>query len=165
MLPPGCTYPTASVFSGRWRYTWKPARPLPPTTRAPRPSPPRFSPVWIALEDENRQNLYARIDRRVDMMLEQGLLAEIQGLLAMGIPRKSTAMQAIGYKEFLAALDGLCTLEQAAELVKQSSRHYAKRQLTWFRRNKNIHWLTRNPGDPAEKIISLARQVIRESDN
>ena len=127
--------------------------------------PPRFSPVWIALEDENRQNLYARIDRRVDMMLEQGLLAEIQGLLAMGIPRKSTAMQAIGYKEFLAALDGLCTLEQAAELVKQSSRHYAKRQLTWFRRNEKFHWLRRSGSFGSEEILAAARRIALESDN
>ena len=127
--------------------------------------PPRFSPVWIALEDENRQDLYARIDRRVDMMLEQGLLAEIQGLLAMGIPRKCTAMQAIGYKEFLAALDGLCSLEQAAELVKQSSRHYAKRQLTWFRRNEKFHWLRRSSSFGSEEILAAARRIALESDN
>ena len=127
--------------------------------------PPRFSPVWIALEDENRQDLYDRIDRRVDMMLEQGLMAEIQGLLAMGVPRKCTAMQAIGYKEFLAALDGESTLEQAAQLVKQGSRHYAKRQLTWFRRNQNIHWLRRSRAFGSEEILAAARRLSLECDN
>ena len=127
--------------------------------------PPRFCPVWIALEDENRQDLYDRIDRRVDTMLQQGLLAEIEGLLAMGIPRKCTAMQAIGYKEFLAALDGQCSLEEAAFLVKQGSRHYAKRQLTWLRRNQNIHWLCRSASFGSEEILAAARRLSLECDN
>ena len=127
--------------------------------------PPRFCPVWIALEDENRQDLYDRIDRRVDTMLQQGLLAEIEGLLAMGIPRKCTAMQAIGYKEFLAALDGQCSLEEAAFLVKQGSRHYAKRQLTWLRRNQNIHWLRRSASFGSEEILAAARRLSLECDN
>ena len=74
-------------------------------------------------------------------------------------------MQAIGYKEFVAALDGLCTMEEAADEVRKSSRHYAKRQLTWFRRNKNIHWITRATGESTEEIINRARQVIRDFDN
>ena len=85
--------------------------------------PPRYRPVWFGLEDANRQCLYDRIDARVDKMLEAGLLEEIQSLLARGIPEKCTAMQAIGYKEFLDHLAGRCTLEEAADLVKQASRH------------------------------------------
>ena len=127
--------------------------------------PPRYTPLWLGLDFESRAELYRRIDLRVDLMLQAGLMEEIESLLASGIPEKCTAMQAIGYKEFVAALHGQCSVEEAAEEVKKSSRHYAKRQLTWFRRNQNIHWLTRNTGDPAEKIIALARQVIRESDN
>ena len=126
--------------------------------------PPRFSPVWFALEDENRQDLYDRIDRRVEQMLQQGLIDEIQGLLKNGIPAKCTAMQAIGYKEFLAALSGEISMEAAVAQVKQSSRHYAKRQLTWFRRNESIHWLRRAPGDDTEKILSQARQYLEEFD-
>ena len=126
--------------------------------------PPRFSPVWFALEDQNRQDLYDRIDKRVDLMLAQGLIAEIGGLLQRGIPEKCTAMQAIGYKEFLAALSGEISLEVAAEQVKQSSRHYAKRQLTWFRRNENIHWLRRAPGESTKEILSQARQYLGEFD-
>ena len=127
--------------------------------------PPRFSPVWFALEDEDRQTLYDRIDRRVLTMLEQGLLEEIQSLLDSGIPETCTAMQAIGYKEFVAALKGRGSITDAAEAVKKGSRHYAKRQLTWFRRNTAIHWLTRNPDTSGEEILCAARQIIREFDN
>lgn len=127
--------------------------------------PPRYSPIWFALEDENRADLYARIDRRVNTMLEIGLLDEIRSLLNQGVPEKSTAMQAIGYKEFVAALKGECTVSQAADQVRQSSRNYAKRQLTWFRRNKAIHWLRRSPGTETEEIVLKAQQVLTKSDN
>ena len=127
--------------------------------------PPRYTPLWLGLDFSDRAELYRRIDLRVDIMLQQGLLEEIQQLLASGIPEKCTAMQAIGYKEFVAALDGLCTIEEAAEEVKKSSRHYAKRQLTWFRRNKKFHWLTRNSGEDAEEIIRRARQILQDFDN
>jgi tRNA dimethylallyltransferase len=73
-------------------------------------------------------------------------------------------MQAIGYKEFVAALDGQCTIEEAADQVRQSSRRYAKRQLTWFRRNKAMNWLTRHEGEGSEEIIQKARRVILNSD-
>ena len=126
--------------------------------------PPRYNPIWFALEDENRQDLYDRIDRRVDVMLEMGLIHEIRALLDSGIPTDCTAMQAIGYKEFLAAMDGHITIEEAADQVRQSSRHYAKRQLTWFRRNPNIHWLRRRPGGTGEEILSAARQILHEND-
>ena len=119
----------------------------------------------MGLDFADRADLYSRIDLRVDIMLQQGLVEEIKNLLASGIPEKATAMQAIGYKEFVEALKGNGTSEEAAEAVKLSSRRYAKRQLTWFRRNKALHWLTRNTGEGAEEIILRARQVIRESDN
>ena len=126
--------------------------------------PDKYHPIWFALEDENRQDLYARIDRRVETMLQQGLIDEIRALLARGIPKKATAMQAIGYKEFLAALDGECTIAEAAAQVQQSSRHYAKRQLTWFRRNPAIHWLRRSSHMGSEEILRAARQVLQETD-
>ena len=127
--------------------------------------PPRYTPLWLGLDFADRAELYRRIDLRVEIMLQQGLIEEIRQLLASGIPQKCTAMQAIGYKEFVAALDGQCTIEEAAEEVRKSSRHYAKRQLTWFRRNKNIHWLPRQTGESPEEIINRARQVIRDFDN
>ena len=126
--------------------------------------PPRYSPVWFALQDEDRQALYERIDRRVEIMLRGGLLEEIRSLLDAGIPEKCTALQAIGYKEFIAALNGECSVEEATALVQQSSRRYAKRQLTWFRRNDAIHWLTRRAGEGTEEIVAKARPFLTEFD-
>ncbi len=126
---------------------------------------PKYSPLWLGLDFEPRALLYERINRRVDVMLEAGLVEEIKTLLSSGIPDSCTAMQAIGYKEFVAALDGQCTIEEAADEVRKASRHYAKRQLTWFRRNKQMHWLTRREGEGSEEIIEKARQVIRNFDN
>ena len=126
--------------------------------------PPRYDPVWFALEDADRADLYARIDRRVEVMLQQGLIAEIQGLLDAGIPEKCTAMQAIGYKEFVDALQGRSSMETATALVQQSSRKYAKRQLTWFRRNPAIHWLVRQKNEGTEEILAKARQVLAQTD-
>ena len=125
--------------------------------------PPRFRPLWLGLDFADRGELYRRIDLRVDEMLRQGLLEEIRELLASGIPPKCTAMQAIGYKEFVDSLQRSLPVEQAVEEVKKSSRHYAKRQLTWFRRNKALHWLTRGPDSP--EILEAARQILRENDN
>ena len=127
--------------------------------------PPRYSPLWLGLDFENRADLYGRIDRRVGLMLEQVLIAEIQGLLAAGVPPKCTAMQAIGYKEFLAALKGECTIGEAADQVRQSSRRYAKRQLTWFRRNQKIHWLIRQEGQSGGEILTAARRFLQENDS
>ena len=127
--------------------------------------PPRYNPIWFGLDDENRQTLYDRIDRRVEKMLDAGLMEEINRLLAMGIPKKCTAMQAIGYKEFVDALDGNCSLEEATTLVQQSSRRYAKRQLTWFRRNPRMNWLVRQNGESTEEILLRVKQIITNSDN
>ena len=127
--------------------------------------PPKYNALWFGLDDSNRQTLYDRIDNRVDKMLEAGLLEEIRGLLARGVPEKCTAMQAIGYKEFLGALAGFCTPEEAADQVRQSSRRYAKRQLTWFRRNSAVHWLVRGAGETTGEILLRTRQILEESDN
>ena len=126
--------------------------------------PPKYRARWFALEDAERSSLYARIDRRVENMLDTGLIEEIRGLLARGIPEKCTAMQAIGYKEFLDALSGHCTIEDAVRDVKQASRHYAKRQLTWFRRNPAITWLRRAPGENTNEILTRLRQALAEID-
>ena len=126
--------------------------------------PPRYDPIWLGLDADPRALLYERIDLRVSIMLEQGLVEEIRDLLSSGIPEKCTALQAIGYKEFVAALDGRCTIEEAADEVRRASRRYAKRQLTWFRRNKNMNWLTRHEGEGSEEIIQKARRVLLNSD-
>ena len=122
--------------------------------------PPRYDPVWLGLSFADRAALYRRIDRRVDLMLEHGLLEEIRSLLDRGVPRTATALQAIGYKEFLPVLEGKRTPEEAAEEVKRGSRRYAKRQLTWFRRNEKIHWiLQRDPPDPEAVAAEALRQI------
>ncbi len=91
----------------------------------------------------DREHLYERINKRVDIMMEQGLIEEVKALLDMGIRRDSTAMQAIGYKEIVTHLDGNCTLKEAIDKIKQESRRYAKRQMTWFKRNPDINWIER----------------------
>ncbi len=132
--------------------------------RRTREIPPRFHPLWLGLDFENRADLYERIDLRVQIMLQNGLLDEIRGLLEKGIPQKCTAMQAIGYKEFVDALDGRCTVAEAAAQVQQSSRRYAKRQLTWFRRNPDMHWLIRSREEGSEEILLKARQLLHQYD-
>ena len=122
--------------------------------------PPRYEPLWIGLDFAQRSELYRRIDRRVEIMLEMGLVEEIRSLLDSGIPAKCTAMQAIGYKEFVDALQGKTTVAQAAAQVQQSSRRYAKRQLTWLRRNDRMHWIIRQAGQGNDEILACARQVI-----
>ena len=127
--------------------------------------PPRFSPLWLGLDFEDRAELYRRIDLRVEIMLQNGLIPEIRRLLDAGIQPKCTAMQAIGYKEFVEALAGNGTVTDAAAQVQQSSRRYAKRQLTWFRRNSQMRWLVRGSGCGPEEILEKARQYLRETDN
>ena len=126
--------------------------------------PPKFDPMWIGIDYVNRQELYDRIDLRVELMVKDGLLGEIRDVLSSGIPEKATAMQAIGYKEFIDAIAGRSTMAEAIAQVQQSSRRYAKRQLTWFRRNDKIHWLRREPGQTAEEIFSQARALVANFD-
>ena len=127
--------------------------------------PPKYTPVWLGLDFEDRQTLYDRIDLRVSLMLEMGLVEEIRSLLDAGIPAKCTAMQAIGYKEFVDALAGQETIAEAAAQVQQSSRRYAKRQLTWLRRNPQMRWLVRKNGEGFDEILQKARQALQETDN
>jgi len=108
---------------------------------ATRAVPPRYAAVKIALTARDRADLYRRIDRRVDLMVEQGLVAEVTQLLETGLSPNSTAMQAIGYKEMVQAILGEVSLEAAIETIKQESRRYAKRQLSWTRRDPAFHWI------------------------
>ena len=100
----------------------------------------------------DREALYKRIDARVDKMISEGLLQEVQGLKNAGIRPDSTAAQAIGYKEIYTYLDGKCSLEEAVERIETDSRRYAKRQLTWFKREKNAIWIEADKGDPLDDI-------------
>lgn len=114
--------------------------------------PPKYTPLWLGLDFRDRADLYRRIDRRVEIMLEQGLLEEVRALHLSG-----TCLQAIGYKELVEALEGRCTVAQAVQTIQQESRRYAKRQLTWFRRNKAIHWLMQE--EPVDKA-ALVQQAL-----
>lgn len=109
--------------------------------RQERQRPPKYDALYIGLDFLDRQDLRDRIDKRVDTMVEQGLLEEVETLLASGLPRDATALQAIGYKQFLAVAEGTATRQEAIAEVKLRSRQYAKRQLTWLRRNPDIFWI------------------------
>lgn len=102
--------------------------------------PPRYDAAKIALDFADRQDLYDRIDRRVELMVRQGLFDEVRALLAAGVPADCTAMQAIGYKEAVAAVRGEAAPQEAVAAIQLASRRYAKRQLTWLRRDPGIHW-------------------------
>ncbi len=121
-------------------------------------SPWRF--VLFAL-DWSRETLYDRINARVDVMLEEGLLNEVKGLLDRGVPTDAQAMQGIGYKELIPVLTAGAALDEAVELIKRRSRNYAKRQLTWFRADKRIHWLSmpegRTVGDAFDEMMDAIR--------
>ncbi len=126
--------------------------------------PPRFSPLWLGLQYTDRAQLYSRIDLRVEKMLETGLLQEIEQLLGRGIPESATAMQAIGYKEFVPVLTRGADLEDAKLQVQRASRRYAKRQLTWFRRNAAVNWLHMDAHTDFPEILGTARQLVHKCD-
>ncbi len=128
--------------------------------RLTREKPPRYAPLWIGLDYADRADLYARIDRRVEQMFEEGLVEEIRTLLASGVPETATAMQAIGYKEPASALRGEITMDEALAQVQQSSRRYAKRQRTWFRRNEAIHWLILPKEPDFDEVLQRAAPLL-----
>ncbi len=133
--------------------------------RRTREIPPKYEPVWIGLDYVDRADLYARIDRRVEQMFADGLVDEIQSLLNSGVPETATAMQAIGYKEPASALRGEITMTEALRQVQQSSRRYAKRQRTWFRRNGAIHWIQLPAQPDFDEVLRLVRPLFSDSDS
>ena len=107
----------------------------------------------INIVNMDREWLYNRINRRVDKLMEEGLLKEVKHLLAMGYNHDTPAMKGIGYKELLSYLDGKSTLEEAVIDIKTNTRHYAKRQLTWFKRYENAHWIEIKKGEMVGHIV------------
>jgi len=103
--------------------------------------PPKYEACKIALSFSDRQDLYDRINRRVDIMIASGLEKEVRDLLASGLTPAHTSMQAIGYKEMLDAVSGTSSMAEAIENIKMESRRYSKRQLSWLRRDKTINWI------------------------
>ena len=136
--------------------------PISEHNRRSRAVPPPYRSCILGLGCQDRQWLYRRIDQRVDRMLAAGLLEEARGLLAREV--SPTAAQAIGYKELGGYLRGEEPLAQAVERLKQESRNYAKRQLTWFRREEAIHWLLADtfPGEEAlfREALAIARREL-----
>lgn len=118
--------------------------------------------AYFVLTDR-REQLYERIDARVDAMMEQGLLDEVKKLRDMGYTRDLVSMQGLGYKELLAYLDGECSLDEAVYMIKRDTRHFAKRQLTWFRRERDVIWVDKPAFDYDEdKILSYMLQEIEK---
>ncbi len=106
-----------------------------------------------------RELLYRRIEQRVDTMLTHGLIAEVESLLAAGYSRDSYALQSFGYKELIAYLDGKCTFDEAVDRLKQNTRRFAKRQLTWFRKDKRIEWVDR---EETPDVVGYIMEMIGE---
>lgn len=117
----------------------------------------RYEPLMLCVSWD-REVLYERINRRVDIMLDEGLLDEVRGLMDKGYTKELNSMKGIGYKEVMDYLDGAISYEEMVETVKQSSRRYAKRQLTWFRRDERIHWL--NADNALDEAMELVKKFI-----
>lgn len=117
--------------------------------------------AYFVLTDE-RSRLYDRIDRRVDLMMEEGLLDEVRFLKERGVRRDSTAMQGLGYKELFACLDGEYPLEEAVRIIKRDTRHFAKRQLTWFKRERDVIWADKSViGQDDDAVIDFILKELK----
>lgn len=121
-----------------------------------------YNYAYFVLTDE-RSRLYERIDRRVDLMMEEGLPDEVRFLRERGVQRSSTAMQGLGYKEIFAYLEGECTLDEAVRVVKRDTRHFAKRQITWFKREKDVIWADKSAfGQDEDTILDFMTGRLAE---
>ncbi len=142
-----------------WRTTGKTITRHNEETRA---LPPRYSALTLTLDFERREDMWERIDRRVDRMMADGLAEEVRALLDSGVPERCTAMQAIGYKEMACALRGDGDVRAAAEEIKLRSRQYAKRQRTWFRRNREAKSLLWGPVPNFEDVLHRSTAFLEE---
>ena len=131
-------------------------------TEREKTSPYQFA--YFVLTDD-RAHLYERIEKRVDLMMEQGLLDEVKKLKAMGYHRDMVSMQGLGYKEILDALDGKLTLDEAVLKIKKETRHFAKRQLTWFKRERDVIWFDKEKYDYRDDaILRDMIQILKEKE-
>lgn len=122
---------------------------------------PRYKMVYQAL-NLDRQKLYERIDQRVEAMLAQGWLDEVQKLLAAGVPKDCQAMQGLGYRQLVAYLEGAESWERTVEVIKRDTRHFAKRQLTWFRHDPHLLWVNKDQKSDADIFQELLQNICRE---
>ena len=120
-----------------------------------------YNLLYLVLTRE-RPELYRRIDLRVDAMMEAGLLEEVRALREKGYGRELTSMQGLGYKELIAFLEGECTLEEAVYIIQRDTRHFAKRQITWFKREKDAVWLPREEYPGEQELLGKVLQLIEE---
>lgn len=120
-----------------------------------------YNHLYFVLTDD-RTRLYQRIDKRIDSMLEQGLVEEVRRLKDSGYTSDMVSMQGLGYKEILSYLEGHCTLEEAVYVLKRDTRHFAKRQLTWFRRERDVIWLDRREFPEEEGILAYMLDRIQD---
>ena len=121
-----------------------------------------YNLAYFVLNDE-RSHLYERIDRRVDRMMEAGLVDEVRRLREMGYDRSMVSMQGLGYKELLAWMDGEYSLDEAVRILKRDTRHFAKRQITWFKREKDVIWMNKPDYDyDDKKILEDMKQICQE---
>ena len=123
--------------------------------------PERYNTLKFALTFEDRSVLYSKINKRVDTMLANGLESEVRNLLDMGVAHESTAMQAIGYKEITGVFKGDFDINTAVDKIKMESRRYAKRQLTWLRRDKNTKWITWTTGPDINTGLSIIKERLK----
>ncbi len=112
--------------------------------------------------NRNREEVYNRINNRVDLMMEAGLLLEVKGLLDAGVSKDALSMQGLGYKEIVSFLDGVYSLDDAVNLIKQSSRHFAKRQITWFKREKDAIWIDADSFESKDELLEYILKILRE---
>ena len=110
----------------------------------------------------DREVLYDRINRRVDLMMEDGLLEEVKGLIEEGYTKDLVSMQGLGYKEFFDYFDGEMSLEETVDKVKRDTRRFAKRQLTWFRREKEVVWLNKKEYEQEKNLLDSVLNIIKE---
>ena len=122
--------------------------------------PPKYDPVWIGLEDADRAAFFRRIERRTAQMLQNGLWQELLSLLDAGVPADATAMQAIGYKEAVAAVRGEASPQDAVAAIQLASRRYAKRQLTWLRRDPDLFWIRHEKTPDMDLACRLSTQFL-----
>ena len=128
-------------------------------TEAQKESPYNFE--YFVLNDD-RSKLYDRIDRRIGIMLEQGLEAEVRQLVSEGYSRDLVSMQGLGYKEIIDYIQGRCSFDEAVYTLKRDTRHFAKRQITWFKREKQVTWVNKNEYDSESSILEYMMNRLRE---
>ena len=133
-------------------YYKKTGRPISEHNKEQRQRDSVYDFTYFVLTDK-RENLYSRIDKRVDQMISCGLEQEVSSLMKMDIPKTATSMQGLGYREMIGYLEGEYDLERAVYLIKRNTRHFAKRQLTWFKRERDVTWINKEDFDHNDELI------------